>query len=137
MQNKISENMEYYGVNSFVKNTSEKVTDFAKTTGEKVSDIAKTTGEKVTDMAKTTATYIKDKSTDLYENNQYVHNAVDNIGTHYTNIKEKSIQFASDAYTAASSYVNTNLNPQGAKVEQAEPSPDPRSIADQLKDDKI
>ena len=134
IQNKISENMEYYGVNSFVK----------------------TTANTVSNAAGAAVTYVKDKSADLYQNNEYIHGAVDNVSSGAKFVKDKSVSLASDAYNAASnlasSYVSPLLNKdnsgaQGnnqnsgnqsqAELVNLQPEPDPRPVSEQLKDDKI
>ncbi|MCQ2817260.1 MAG: hypothetical protein MJ252_08350 [archaeon] len=140
MQNKINENMEYYGVNAFVKNTTETVSN----------------------AAKNAVSYVKDKGTDLYENNQLIHNTVDGVSSGAKVIKDKGLEIASDAYHVASSYVNPILgipensqgvganeninnsenNPQGGDPNSQgnnnpQPYADPRPVSEQLKDDQI
>lgn len=125
MENKINENMEYYGVKSFVKNTS-----------EKVSDMAKSTATMIKDVSISTADYIKDKSTELYQSD-LIHNTVDKVSSSMTTIKDKSMTLATDAYNSASNYLglsdNTGNNTEINNVQQEEP----QNIADKLRDDKL
>lgn len=119
MQNKLNENLEYYGVNKFVKDSSEKVSG----------------------MAKSTSNYIYDKGSQLYQNNQLVHNTFDIVSTGASVIKDKSLQLAQGAIDAAQNFVNSNNAPHNNEQpliakntnEQAEP----KNVAEQLKDDGI